>query len=196
MEKNTKKRIAITGGIGSGKSLVCSLLVELGEVCFSCDAISKSLWKNEIYLKGLSTLFPSACVNGVVDKKLLSALVFSDEVALKRLNEYSHPQIMEQLYANMENASASKVFAEVPLLFEGSYEKNFDKIIVVVREKAARIQAVSLRDGCTTSEVEERISVQFDYKTLSQKDEKIIVLNNDNSIDELRRGLLQILNAL
>ena len=80
-----KKRIAITGGIGSGKSLVCKLLVESGEICFSCDEISKKLWLEEEYLLGLSNLFPSACIDGKIDKKLLSALVFSDVSALKKI---------------------------------------------------------------------------------------------------------------
>ncbi|MDE6677392.1 MAG: dephospho-CoA kinase, partial [Clostridia bacterium] len=131
------KKIAITGGIGSGKSLFCEILKEKGYSVFSCDSISKQLRKEEEYLSLVKDAFPECVINGSLSEFALSEKVFSDGAARKKLESISHPLIMQRLFAEMEKQPVS--FAEVPLLFEGGFEGSFDAVIALVRPKEARI---------------------------------------------------------
>lgn len=157
------KKIAITGGIGSGKSTAIKYIEEMGYPVFSCDEIYKTIRQSAAYVKRISSEFPNAVVEGQIDSKKLSEIVFLDKSSLEKLNKISHPLIMEELLKAMNASNSTLVFAEVPLLFEGGFEKLFDKIIVITRNRDERIYAVQKRDGCTNEEVERRLSSQFDY---------------------------------
>lgn len=191
-----KKRVAVTGGIGSGKSLVCKILEELGQKCFSCDEIYRLLWSEEEYQKELLALFPSVERNGKADKRLLSDLVFQDEQALRQLNDFAHPQIMGRLYALMNECKNKTVFAEVPLLFEEGYEKEFDVVLVVLRNKEERIACTVQRDKVSTEEVERRMAAQFNYDTLDKNNPHYIFLENNDSFSELKEKVCDILKEL
>ena len=134
-------KIAITGGIGSGKSAVCRILKERGYPVFSCDEINRTLLSEKSYLDGLCALFPTCVKDGKLQKTALAALVFSDKEALETLNAYAHPRISERLQRDMD-AAQKTCFAEVPLLFESGMTKQFDGAIVVLRNKEERIRAV------------------------------------------------------
>jgi dephospho-CoA kinase len=84
-------RIAITGGIGSGKSTVLNLIQELGYPVFSCDEIYRVLRKSEDYLLGLKELFPQIFVNNSADFKKLSQIVFNDKNELVLKTQCSFP---------------------------------------------------------------------------------------------------------
>ncbi|MBQ9729264.1 MAG: dephospho-CoA kinase [Clostridia bacterium] len=189
-----KQRFAITGGIGSGKSTVLRAINDFGYPTFSCDSIYRELLTEKGYLEKLSLLFPAVFENGSLSKEKLSKLVFSSKENLNKLNALAHPLIMERLYAEMEKHKIS--FAEVPLLFEGGYEKDFDKIIVVVRPKNERIEAVVERDKKSKETVLETLKSQFNYETdLSSKiSENVFVLKNENSKEELVKSLKNLLN--
>ena len=74
-----KIKIAVTGGIGSGKSTVIKFLQKRGCAVFSCDEIYKNLLLDKAYIEKLQNLFPTAVVNGKVDTKKLSKIIFNDE---------------------------------------------------------------------------------------------------------------------
>lgn len=188
-----KKRIAITGGIGSGKSLVCKILKDFGFECFSCDEIYRLLWEEEEYQKELLALFPSIEEDGKADKRLLSALVFQDEKALQKLNAFAHPKIMQRLYFLMNESEKNIVFAEVPLLFEGGYENEFDTVLIVLRDKEERIVSTVQRDSVSVKEVENRIAFQFDYAAIDKTNKKYIIIENNGSIFELQEKVGKIL---
>ena len=175
------RKIAVTGGIGSGKSALCNILKERGYPVFSCDEISNELWQDERHLARLKSAFPSCVESGILQKSALSALVFSDENALKKLNEISHPAIMERLFTEMSKHPLA--FAEVPLLFEGGFEREFDDIIVVVREKQARVEALKTRSGWSEEEILSRMARQFDYGKI--KDKHCIIIENNGSVSNL-----------
>ena len=187
-----KMKIAITGGIGSGKSTVAGLLKNKGYDVFSCDEIYRELLCDERYIAEVARLFPEAVENHVINKERLSKIVFADESARKELNALAHPWIMRTLFIKMENAKGKYAFAEVPLLFEEGYEDKFDKIIVVLRDEEDRITSVMQRSGLSRQEVQNRIKVQFDYSTLNKKNLPLIILRNDVSQDELETKLSEI----
>ncbi len=191
------KKIAITGGIGSGKSEVSKIIKSLGYEVFSCDEINAELLEKRKVLKQLKVLFPTT-VKGFfrlkLDKKALSNVVFSDRSALEDLNGLLHPLIMETLVSKMEKTKGSIVFSEVPLLFEEGYHDLFDSVIVVKRDKLERIKSVMKRSNLTEEEVLRRINNQVDYDKLDFKGLNIIT--NDKDIDTLKEKTKKIVDAI
>ena len=95
----------------------------------------------------------------------------------------------------MQEASGKGIyFCEVPLLFEGSFEKLFDGIIVVLRDKQSRVNAVSKRDNLSQSDVLLRISNQVDYDNMNF--EKYYVIHNTADIQSLREQTIKIIEKL
>lgn len=199
VNKQSKQKIAVTGGIGSGKSTVCEILKSHGYPVFSCDAIYGELQLRKEYIRKLKEAFPNAVKEGAIDKKILSAVVFENPAELKRLNAISHPLIMQELNSRMEKSSSRLVFAEVPLLFEGGYQNLFDRIIVVSRGEKTRISSVIRRDGLTETDVKKRIKNQFDYSNLKtavspQDLSKIRILKNEGDFLVLEKNLLELID--
>ncbi len=175
------KKIAVTGGIGSGKSAFCEILRERGYPVFSCDEIYRTLWQSAEYRKGLLRLFPDCVKNGEIDKKLLSEAVFRNGERLKQLNAYAHPQVMEKLFSLMRGEGL--LFAEVPLLFEGGFEELFDGVIAIRREDETRKRAVAFRDGLSEGEISARMSSQFDPAKYDEK--RCLIIENNGSLSDL-----------
>lgn len=181
------RRIAVTGGIGSGKSELLRAIETLHFPVFSCDDISHELWGEEEYRKALAEMFPECTNNNVIDKKKLSALVFSDELARKKLEAFSHPVILSRLFERADEVPLA--FCEVPLLFEGGYEEEFDGAIVVVRNEEERVRAVALRDGITKEEVRARMRAQTkEYRG------NLVVVENDGTLSDLQQKAREAVN--
>jgi len=179
----TPSKIAVTGGIGSGKSTFCGILKKMGYPVYSCDEIYRELLCDPDYLSALCACFPECTKDGILQKNLLSARVFSDREALVRLNALAHPRIMERLAAQMECNHIS--FAEVPLLFEEGYETRFNAVIALWRDQAARMNAVKRRDGLSEEEIRSRMKEQFPPDLLAGK--QCILIRNDGDTQSLAR---------
>ena len=209
-------KIAVTGGIGSGKSTVCKKIGELGYPVFSCDEIYNSMLGEREFVSAMEILFPGVTDGGRVDKRALLRVVLRDKKAMETLNSFTHPKIMARLFEKTNEAakivyerqakdngkSSEKilVFAEVPLLFEGEYDQLFDKIIVVKRNETEKIRSVIARDGCKEDVVKEKMSLQFEYSLPPEKGnypsfEKISFLENNASPDCLTDKIKQIIQS-
>lgn len=187
-------KIAITGGIGSGKSQVLKIINSLGFVTVSADEISKNLTSTNEVLSGLKKIFPD-CVESLngnlyLNKTKLSSAVFNNKQNIKKLNDYLHPLIMKEVF----NEIGENGFAEIPLLFECGFENLFDKVIVVLRNKEDRIAAVKLRNGLSDKQVLERMNNQIDYDGFDFS--KYIIIKNDGSIEDLKEKTVKIIREL
>lgn len=193
-----RKKIAVTGGIGSGKSTVVRFLREMNYPVFSCDEIYNDVIRTEAYVEKIAQAFPTACKNGAIDRKKLAEIIFADQDKRKILNSIAHPLIMERLQTLMEKESAPLIFAEVPLLFEGNYQNQFDEIIVVLRNTNEQIKAICMRDGISVEDATARIRSQFDYTQqadyLQSVNARILV--NDGNISDLKNGVVTLLREL
>ncbi len=187
----TARRFAVTGGIGSGKSAFCTCLKELGFPVFSCDDISRGLWQEKEYRAGIAARFPQYAEGDEPQRQRLIEGVFHDEGLLSELNAYAHPRIMDRLLQETEGLPVC--FAEVPLLFEGKYERLFDGVIVVMRERSARIESVRKRDGAN-SDVLTRMARQVDYDALDLS--KYIVVTNNGTEEELMSSARTLVKQL
>ncbi len=195
-----KKTIAITGGIGSGKSTVLKFLAEQGYACFSCDNILHEIMLFPEYVKSIQKEFPTCVVDGQIDKKALAAVVFHDDKKREILDKIAHPMIMRELFRKIEECPQNLIFIEVPLLFEGKYEHDFDVVLVIKRRLLERISAVMERDEMEEQNVCSRISAQFDYDSpTGQKrmvDCNAIILDNSGTKREVEYKILQIVDKI
>lgn len=170
-------KVAITGGIGSGKSTVSRFIRDMGFPVFSCDEIYKEVIRSQEYINQIKNIFPEAVICGEIKRNVLSKIIFDDPKKRELLNNISHPIIMKKLLDVMSYSKSEIVFAEVPLLFEGNFEYLFDRIIVIIRKNEERVKAIAARDGIALDEIEKRIASQFDYFSA----EGIARLNNCNA---------------
>ena len=155
------KKFAVTGGIGSGKSTVLAVIKESGYPVFSCDEIYSELLKEQDFLAVIARDFPQCVNKSGLDRGALAAIAFSgDKSIYDRLNSVTHPHIINRLMERMNAYSVS--FAEVPLLYEGGFDRLFDGVIAVCRNKEERIRAVSDRSNLSREEIERRISKQIE----------------------------------
>jgi dephospho-CoA kinase len=186
-------KIAVTGGIGSGKSTVCRMIGEMGYPVFSCDEIYKKMQSDGAFLAVMRENFGEKVVKeGKLDKEALSSAVFSDRALLQKLDGVTHPLIMERLYAEMKNYSVS--FAEVPLLFEGGFEKDFDRVIVVLRKEKDRLAAVCERDRTTQEKAADRMKNQVNYEKIDLNGHTIIY--NDGDMNALREKVTSVIEEI
>lgn len=194
------KKIAITGGIGSGKSYVAGYIKNLGYSVFSCDEIYKELCKTSSYVQKIQCIFPEVVINNAIDKKMLAQIVFSNKTQLEKLNRLSHPLIMKKLYQEMDAAHGNLIFAEVPLLFEGGYETSFDETIFVKRNLSSRVQGIVQRDKIRQKEALARIRNQIDFACVETRiqEKKLIVhfINNEGTLDDLEIQIDKIIQHL
>lgn len=192
-EKNLK--IAVTGGIGSGKSTVMQIISELGYKTIDLDKVYKDLLSDEKFVNGISNLLGIEPVvkNGRVtlDKSAVSKKVFNDKNALEKLNAYTHPQILAEAFRQGGNGIT---FYEVPLLFECDLINLFDKTIVVLRDKDVRAESAAKRDGKSTEEIFERINNQFDYDNTDLS--LHIIIRNDGDLSELTNKVKWAINEI
>lgn len=193
MEKRTY--VAVTGGIGSGKSTVCALLKEKGYPVFSCDEIYKKVIVSPDFVESIKRAFPTAVEKGTIDRKKLAEIVFNDPSALSLLNSLSHPAIMKKLRFEMQKIEKGLVFAEVPLLFEGHYERLFDYVLIVKRNKESRMSAVIARDNTNEEAVVKRMENQIDHEKIPSSD-VVFKLKNDGDLKDLENGLNDFLKKL
>ena len=191
-----KKLIAITGGIGSGKSLALSILLDAGFYVLSSDDICAKLYERRKVKLILKKLFPSAVkgfFNPKIDRKAISKIVFSDKQKLKDLTDTITPLVIKEIKEKAKKIS-DIVFVEVPILFECGYQNDFDAVIVIYRPLNERIESVKTRSNLTENEVKDRIKNQFDYENNDLS--SYILLTNDGDKEQLKASLLSIIKNL
>lgn len=196
MKQNKKNiKIAVTGGIGSGKSTVCRIIAENGFPVFSCDEEYKNLLSGGSLPKKLAENFGMEILNadGSVNRKILSEKVFGDQEKLQLLNNITHPQIFSSLFEKSEKVEGTAFF-EVPLLFEGKYQNLFDGVIVVLRNSNDRIRSIMQRDNLTEEEVQSRLSNQHNYEI--DDFAQYYVIHNDVNIDKLSDIIRELLSKI
>ncbi len=192
------KKIAITGGIGSGKSTVSEIIRKMGYVVVSADKVYSGLLLNEDFVKEICELMNISPIEKdgriTIDRKALSALVFSDKTQLSRLNDFTHPRIMDEIFRRSEGVEPL-FFAEVPLLFERGYETEFDNVFVVRRQLDLRLSGTAKRDGKTEAEIRKVIDNQFDYEG-NKSGYKSIIIENNGTIQELENEVSEAVKRL
>ncbi len=182
--------IAVTGGIGSGKSSAVKIIESLGYKTLSCDEITRSLYKKRSVLKQIKKIIPDAISGRLIlkaNKAKISQTIFNDKKKYAEFTEYLTDLTLKVTLKKARRIK-EKVFIEVPLLFEFNAERFFDKIIVITRSKPERIKSVKLRSALTDEQVLERMSFQFDYDVADLTE--YIVIPNDGDLNDLKQKII------
>jgi len=174
-------KVGITGGIGSGKSLVCEIFKQLGIAVYHADTESKQLVNTdtEIRTKLIAQFGEQIYAqNNEIARKQLAALIFNDKQALNIVNSIVHPVVVqhfEQWILNHQNEKY--ILKEAAILFESDTYKNMDKIITVCSPLEIRIKRVMERDNTNRETILKRIENQLsDEDKIAQSD---FVITND-----------------
>ena len=168
------KRIAITGGIGVGKSTACDIISKMGYKVVSADETYKELLADKNFVKKINELLDIK--SEVFDKNAVSQAVFNDREKLKTLNEFTHEKIIRKMFEKTDGEEIS--FHEVPLLFESGFEKEYNGVIIIKRDLEERINSVSKRSGLSRAETLKRIENQVKYENLP-KNKHTVIINSD-----------------
>jgi dephospho-CoA kinase len=187
-----KISIAITGGIGSGKSEVCRLLKEMGLPIISADILGHEALRQNNIREKLTTVFGDDILeNGNINHDKLRDIVFADKNKTDKLNKLVHPAIINMLHDKLENQENGIAVYEVPLLFEASLEKLFDIIIMVWAPETVRRDRVSQRPGMSTRLISAVMAQQYPQKRAKAAADYVI--ENSASLIELKDQVSQVL---
>jgi dephospho-CoA kinase len=183
----TALRIGLTGGIGSGKSTVASLLVRHGATLVDTDGIARALTgPRGAAMPALRALFGDdiADAQGALDRERMRALAFSDASAKGRLEAVLHPMIGAQA-ERQAAASPGLIVFDVPLLVEsGRWRAKVDRVLVVDCSEATQIERVMRRSGWTRDAVERVIAAQAS-RSQRRGAADAVILNDGIGTDEL-----------
>lgn len=187
--------IAITGGIGSGKSVVSRMVQVMGYETYDCDSRAKALMTgNATVRQQLTATFGKETYHddGSLNTAHLSAMVFRDADALLKLNSIVHPATAQDMmaWAQQQAANGAKCcFVETALLRTAGLDRLVDEVWHVTAPTDVRINRVTARSGLTANQVRERIQAQQNEECIADGEH---VLVNDNH----RAVLPQVINRL
>lgn len=175
-------KIAVTGGIASGKSLVCQFLREQGAIFVSADEISHQLLKSN-KKKIVELLGVEVVVDRELDRGKIAEIVFNDVTALKKLEAIIHPQVIEKIEELYQESDGHAFVVEAPLLFEIDFNSWFDYTIAVISSKSQCLKRLNEK-GLTSSQYEKRQSRLLDRELVAKLADFTIV--NDGTKEELK----------
>lgn len=189
-------KVGITGGIGSGKTIICEVFKQLGIPVYYADTAAKNLYNTDEQLKiGIIELFgENLYANNTLDKKALASIIFNNKTALHKVNQLVHPAVARDFEQwALYHKSAPYVLQEAAILFESKTNRLMDKTITISVSEDIRVQRASLRDKVTPNEIKQRLQHQLTEDERNQLADFIII--NDNSQPVLPQ-ILRIHNTL
>lgn len=186
-------RIAVTGGIGAGKSEVMKILKSLGASVILADEINRELLDDPGYIKKIGELFPSAVKGGKIDKAALKNIVFSDGEQRRKLNSAAHPIIKERIIKKAAEIKGD-VYVEVPILLESGMLDIFDKVWYVSANEDIRIGRVKERDGISPDLIRAIIEAQKGEESLKNLADEVI--DNSGTVGDLKNSVAGLYNRI
>lgn len=176
-------KIGLTGGIGSGKTLVASLFKRLGIAVFEADLEARYLMEHHpgVIHQLKETFGPNIYISQKLKRKQLAAIVFENKNALEQLNQIVHPAVRNQFIQWSENQNSPYVIEEAAILFESGSDKIMDKIIMVEAPEQLRIERTMKRDKVNREQVMARMHNQWPTEKIKPLAD-FIVLNDDKQL--------------
>jgi dephospho-CoA kinase len=176
--------VGITGGIGSGKSVISKLLMAMGYPVYESDAEAKKIMQSDSnVIKELQLEFgENAYTNNQLNKQYLAREVFGNPERLRALNAIVHPAVKRHFQAWTKLQSGSVVFLETAILFESGFNSETHRVILVTAPLDIRIERVVRRDQCTQEQVMQRIAQQWTEEAKALKSDFIIVNDGLHSL--------------
>ncbi len=193
------KKIAITGGIASGKSSVCQFFRELGAYVVSADALAHGLLslENSLGQQVLNHFGPQILQHGKIDRRLLAAKVFKNPSLLEALEKLLHPAVLqkiEELYEQAKLQQAYTLFVvEIPLLYEIHSEDAYDAVVAVLTDESLAKKRFC-QAGHSEDEYEKRMNRQWSPEEKAKRANYTLI--NNGSLAKLRQEVVKLNSIL
>jgi dephospho-CoA kinase len=193
-------RVALTGGIASGKSHVRAEFERLGVPTIDADTLARAaVAPGSAGLDAVVRRFGAGIVDpsGSLNRHALAEIVFADPAARKELEAIVHPavrQATERFFSSLDPAMYPFAVTDIPLLYEVGRDKDFDSVIVAAVDPATQLQRVMERDGLTESEARQRIAAQLPIADKIARADYVI--RTDGSFEETARQVADVWNSL
>ena len=188
--------IALTGGIGCGKSLAAEFFADLGAIVIDADQLARAaIERGSSGFDDVVAIFGDSILkDGHIDRRALGELVFKDASKKAALEAIIHPWVRNEFEAAVESLTGDQTLVyEIPLLYETNGAERFDTVITVEAELDKRIERLRAK-GLHPSEIEARIAAQ------ASREERVsiahFVIENNGSKDDLLRQVENIWEAL
>jgi len=188
-------KVAITGGIGTGKTTISNMFSDKGVPVFNSDEIAKeimntnSLLKNEIVTAFGDKIYDKNRLN----KEYLSDAIFNNETLLKKINAIVHPYVADEFNSWIEEQDSKYIIYESAIIFENQAEDFFDKIICVTASEEDVISRVMKRNNFSVDKIKSIINKQLPNDAKVQKSDYVIESMN---ISKLSDKVLEIHNDI
>ena len=182
------KTIAITGGIGSGKSTFCSKLKEKGFKIHSSDEQVAKIYKNpeKKFVTYLRTIGLSKSISKKnIDKKIISKIIFENKQIRKKLELYIFKIVRKKrsdLIKQEKQKKTRLIFIDIPLLFENNLEKRFNKVISIIASKQVRLKRLKKTRKMTESQFK-NITRSQTSDVIRKKKSDYVIYNNSTLKD-------------
>jgi dephospho-CoA kinase len=158
--------LGLTGGIGSGKSMVALMFAQLGAAVIDADQLAREVVEpGEPALQEIAATFGRGVLlpDGRLNRGKLAGIIFADAAARARLNAITHPRIRERIDAAVEarRSGPGLLIVDIPLLYENDRAGSVEKVIVVWVDPETQLRRLNERDGLTVAAAQQRIAAQM-----------------------------------
>jgi dephospho-CoA kinase len=193
-------RVALTGGIATGKSHVRACFESLGIPTVDADLLARdAVAPGTAGLAAVVRRFGEDVrdADGTLNRRKVAGIVFHDPEARHDLEKIVHPyvrEMTERWFASLDPERVPFAVADIPLLFEGQREGDFDTVIVTACEPATQLRRLMERDRLTEAEAQQRIAAQWPLeKKIANAD---YVIRTDGPFDETNRQVAAVVSQL
>jgi len=177
-------KVAVTGGIGSGKSMVCAVFSALGAPVYQADVEARRLMNKDAFLrKSLEDLLgPEAYSGDELNRAWVAGRIFSDPELVKKVNALVHPAVHRDFLRWAGQQLFPYLIEEAALTFESGGAELFDYVVVVSAPEKLRIERVTSRDGSSEEQVRARMANQWSQEEKERKAHYVIINDNQTMI--------------
>jgi len=194
------KTVAITGGIGSGKSTLCNKLKEKGFKIHSSDEQVAKIYKNPdkkfvTYLRSIGLSKSTSKKN--INKKIISKIIFENKQIRRKLELYIFKIVRKKRYDFIKQEKEKKtrlIFIDIPLLFENNLEKQFHKVISIIASKQVRLKRLKKTRKMTETLFKNIIRSQTSDVIRKKKSDYVIY--NNSTLKDYKSKINKLLNKL
>ena len=191
------KVVGLTGGIGSGKTTVLSMFLDLGVPVYIADIEAKKLTNTSkvIRKKIIALLGENSYLKTEINKKYVADMIFNDDELLKKVNKIIHSKVANHFKKWVDKQNGLYCIKETAILFETANYKLCDYTILITSPKEERIKRLKKRDQLTRKEIENRMNNQWSDIEKSQLADAVIenalLKNTQKKVEEVHLFLLK-----
>lgn len=173
--------VGLTGGIGSGKTIVSKVFRLLGVPIFNSDIVAKNLYQNPEIIQLVNEILGAEVLNNnkELDRKRMAEIIFANPKKLQEINSLIHPKVNNEFKEFCKtHQHCIYIIKEAAILFESGSSKDCDKIISVIAPMEEKIERLKKRDSMSLNEIKQRIQHQISDEERVKKSNFIIYNNH------------------